>query len=626
MEEEDYIETNIDGEGVKYKWQYSENKKYYQWKTLTLDSKPGVTVKCPEGLTGMLVRCITTNDYGNVMTALFANITFNVDTGSGKGAIINEKTFPDDLFREYVKKFDEDHDGYLNRAEIEKVNHIHFSQEDGVASLKGLECFDKVEVLAFVGLNFESIDLSRNTELFRLQITDCPLKELDLSSNTKLNDIYINGTEIKSLDISKNTLLKLVRVSGNKLESFDISNNPMLAEVDCSKNEIKTIELGDNTGIKVLDCSYNQIEKIDLEKNTSITELDASYNKLSEIDTSTLSELAMLNLSHNNLTTLDVMSNKAVVEIVCDNNKIDKFLFLKHFEDNSTIKKLWCHNNKLTALDISGLDSCGDIRCYGNDIDYLYIWAAHLQIYMCAEKDANPTYKEIKLHDNDSNKDYIMHEIQYNPVTDSWFRLSRDIDTRLSWTSEDGIGYTKDLDDLTVEKGKQAHFEVEAYGLDICYRWDYQPAEEVEKWRNSESSRWYILEDCNSNEVTIDYDESMDCMRLRCVIWDAYGQSVRSKEVFLTYKDASEEPETTEKDPAEDPASGESRSVGDVDNDGSITPKDVTLLRRYLAGGWNVEVKAESADVDKDGSVTPKDVTMLRRYLAGGWGITLGKS
>ena len=50
----------------------------------------------------------------------------------------------------------------------------------------------------------------------------------------------------------------------------------------------------------------------------------------------------------------------------------------------------------------------------------------------------------------------------------------------------------------------------------------------------------------------------------------------------------------------------------------------MTLLRRYLAGGWNVEVKADTADVDKDGSVIPKDVTMLRRYLAGGWGVKLG--
>lgn len=64
--------------------------------------------------------------------------------------------------------------------------------------------------------------------------------------------------------------------------------------------------------------------------------------------------------------------------------------------------------------------------------------------------------------------------------------------------------------------------------------------------------------------------------------------------------------------------------TGDVDGDGQITPKDVTKLRRFLAGGWNVEVSVENADIDGDGKVTPKDVTMLRRYLAGGWGISLG--
>lgn len=63
--------------------------------------------------------------------------------------------------------------------------------------------------------------------------------------------------------------------------------------------------------------------------------------------------------------------------------------------------------------------------------------------------------------------------------------------------------------------------------------------------------------------------------------------------------------------------------VGDVDGDGDITPKDVTAMRRYLAGGWDVEIDSEDGDVDQDGSITPKDVTMLRRYLAGGWGITL---
>lgn len=77
---------------------------------------------------------------------------------------------------------------------------------------------------------------------------------------------------------------------------------------------------------------------------------------------------------------------------------------------------------------------------------------------------------------------------------------------------------------------------------------------------------------------------------------------------------------------ADGPVTGENDAkvyVGDVDGDGDITPKDVTAMRRYLAGGWDVEIDSEDGDVDQDGSITPKDVTMLRRYLAGGWGITL---
>ena len=62
---------------------------------------------------------------------------------------------------------------------------------------------------------------------------------------------------------------------------------------------------------------------------------------------------------------------------------------------------------------------------------------------------------------------------------------------------------------------------------------------------------------------------------------------------------------------------------GDVDGDGQINSKDVTQLRRYLAGGWNVEINMVNADVNGDGEVNSKDVTILRRFLAGGWGVVL---
>ena len=56
--------------------------------------------------------------------------------------------------------------------------------------------------------------------------------------------------------------------------------------------------------------------------------------------------------------------------------------------------------------------------------------------------------------------------------------------------------------------------------------------------------------------------------------------------------------------------------AGDVNNDGQVDAKDVTALRRYLAG-WDITIQAASADMNGDGSVDAKDVTILRRQLAG---------
>ena len=63
--------------------------------------------------------------------------------------------------------------------------------------------------------------------------------------------------------------------------------------------------------------------------------------------------------------------------------------------------------------------------------------------------------------------------------------------------------------------------------------------------------------------------------------------------------------------------------AGDVNGDGVVDLKDVTTLRRYLAGGYNVAIESSVSDVNNDGTIDLKDVTTLRRFLAGGYGITL---
>lgn len=63
---------------------------------------------------------------------------------------------------------------------------------------------------------------------------------------------------------------------------------------------------------------------------------------------------------------------------------------------------------------------------------------------------------------------------------------------------------------------------------------------------------------------------------------------------------------------------------GDINSDGNVDLKDVTLIRR-LVTGYNVTANKSAADVNGDGEITMKDVVLIRRYVvdAEGYGVTL---
>ncbi len=58
-------------------------------------------------------------------------------------------------------------------------------------------------------------------------------------------------------------------------------------------------------------------------------------------------------------------------------------------------------------------------------------------------------------------------------------------------------------------------------------------------------------------------------------------------------------------------------TVGDVNDDGVVDVLDVIVLRRYLAGGYDVTIDEIAADIDNDGYITVADIVLLRRYLVG---------
>lgn len=62
---------------------------------------------------------------------------------------------------------------------------------------------------------------------------------------------------------------------------------------------------------------------------------------------------------------------------------------------------------------------------------------------------------------------------------------------------------------------------------------------------------------------------------------------------------------------------------GDLDGDKKVNASDVILMRRHIAGGYEISINENAADVNADGKCNTSDVILLRRYIAGGYGVKL---
>lgn len=65
---------------------------------------------------------------------------------------------------------------------------------------------------------------------------------------------------------------------------------------------------------------------------------------------------------------------------------------------------------------------------------------------------------------------------------------------------------------------------------------------------------------------------------------------------------------------------------GDVNGDGQVNGKDVTLIRRNIVGGYDLKINKAAADVNEDERINGKDITLIRRFIVGGHGVELKPS
>lgn len=105
----------------------------------------------------------------------------------------------------------------------------HFT---GLSTLAGLET-----LFAYTNPQFGGIDVTKNTALKNLWISNIGAGSIDLSNNTALTKLRIYDNSLAELDLENNTALTWLDLARNQVPSLDLSSNTALQYFNCSNSE-----------------------------------------------------------------------------------------------------------------------------------------------------------------------------------------------------------------------------------------------------------------------------------------------------------------------------------------------------------------------------------------------------
>ena len=340
-------------------------------------------------------------------------------TASAASAVpINEETFPDPVFREYVRKIVGS--SVLTEEKAQQIEVLDVSKDNikkvlgdraPITSLMGIRYLRYVKDLNCSGQELKkTLNLEQNSRVEKLncsgnQLTDLwfhkgsslryldcsvnQLTSLDLSANTKLQEINASSNkltaldvrqlpelthlylwanhDLKSIDVSKNTKLEFLSVSHCKLTSLNVSNNRKLVELFVYNNQLTALDVRSNYLLKTLACYENQITALDLSSNVALEDLGVNDNPITELDLRAQSNLQKLSCSAMKLKKLDVDRCPKLRRLYCNDNQIETL----DLRSNKKLETLYCQNNRLSWLNLSSNTALDPryVDCSGNVYD-----------------------------------------------------------------------------------------------------------------------------------------------------------------------------------------------------------------------------------------------------------------
>ena len=302
------------------------------------------------------------------------------ETGGVTGDVVINEAFPDQVFREFVKQYDNNNDGKLSQDELAAVTEMDLDPYDvpydkpyrgeKISSLKGIEHFTSLKNLNCKLNLLTELDVSKNPALESLDCSYNQLRALDVSNNLALKELNCCGSnngsyKLSALDVSKNSELNSLNCGDNKLSALNVSNNSKLTILGCWDNKLSELDLRNNSALEQLTCYSNQLSELDVSQNKALKLLNCGYNLLSELNVSQNLVLEALYCDSNQLSELDVSQNKALEGLSCRRNQLSA---LDLSNNQKLSAHLYCDSNQLTSLNL-GERYFEFFSCNGNSYD-----------------------------------------------------------------------------------------------------------------------------------------------------------------------------------------------------------------------------------------------------------------
>ena len=233
---------------------------------------------------------------------------------------INESNFPDMNFRNYLKSFDVDGDGWFNKLEILKVKTISVSNKN-ITNLDGIKYFTNLRILSCDNNMIKDLDVSANVDLEELNCNSCKMERLKLGNKPKLTYLHCGSNHLTSLDISKCPMLDDLDCYNNELSSLDVSKNTKLVKFACSNNKLTALDVSKNADLYYFRCYNNPLTKLDLRKNTKLERLDCYNCQLKVFDLGKNAVLREMNCSNNKLASIDISGCPLLIKCIKEGQK-----------------------------------------------------------------------------------------------------------------------------------------------------------------------------------------------------------------------------------------------------------------------------------------------------------------